>query len=52
MKMTREQIEKFRAYVLGDDLHFYKEFIVNLSDEEKEKFFREHPQFLKGEGKV
>lgn len=48
LKMTQEKLEKFRTYVLGDDADFYEEFLVNLSDEEKETFFREHLEFLKG----
>lgn len=49
--MTQEMLEKFRTYVLGDDADFSEEFLVNLSDEEKETFFKEHLEFFKGEGK-
>lgn len=31
---------------MGDDLDFYEECLINLSDEELKEFFRENPEFM------
>lgn len=31
---------------MGDDLDFYEEYTIHLTDEEQEKFFEENPDFL------
>lgn len=48
MKWTKDQYERFEKFILGDDMDFYEEYTINLSDEEQEKFFAENPDFLSG----
>ena len=31
---------------MGDDLDFYEECLINLSDEELKEFFKENPEFM------
>lgn len=45
-KISFEQAEKFRQFILGDDLDFYEEFVINLTNEEQVEFFRENPGFM------
>lgn len=44
--MMEEQNTKFLDLILGDDLDFYEEFVVNLSDEDQLKFLEENPKFM------
>ena len=37
--MSAEQLQRFFDFIMGDDLDFYEEYMVNLSDEEQEMFF-------------
>lgn len=37
---------KFLEFLSGDDLDFYEEFLVHLSEEELEKFMRDNPDFM------
>ena len=46
MKWTKDQYERFEKFILGDDMDFYEEHTINLSDEEQEKFFAENPDFM------
>ncbi|CUX16386.1 hypothetical protein [Clostridium sp. C105KSO13] len=46
--MTSEQHEKFQKFIMGDDMDFYEEYIINLSLEEQKEFFLENPNFLSG----
>lgn len=46
MEWTKDQYERFEKFILGDDMDFYEEYTVNLSDEEQEKFFAENPDFM------
>lgn len=46
IKMTKEQREKFIEFILGDDLDFYEDYVVNLSDNEQKYFFRENSDFM------
>lgn len=48
MKWTKDQYERFEKFILGDDMDFYEEYTINLSDDEQEKFFAENPDFLSG----
>ncbi len=54
--MTAEQLQKFYKFIIGDDLDFYEEYTIHLSDEEQEEFFRDNPDFMKdfpmGRGKI
>ena len=36
--MMGKQNTKFLDFILGDDMDFYEEFVVNLSDEDQLKF--------------
>lgn len=44
--MSVEKLQKFFDFVMGDDLDFYEEFIIHLTDEEQESFFRDNPDFM------
>ena len=33
-------------FIMGDDMDFYEEYVINLSDEEQQIFFRENPDFM------
>lgn len=44
--MTSEQHEKFEQFIMGDDMDFYEEYIINLSLEEQKDFFSENSNFL------
>lgn len=41
-----KSMEQFLNFIMGDDLDFYEECIVNLSDEEQQEFFRRNPDFM------
>lgn len=40
-------MDKFLEFIMEDDIDFYERFLVNLSDEEIDKFLEENPDFLK-----
>lgn len=44
VKLTPEQ--KFWKFISGDDLDFYEEYTINLSDEEQQEFFDNNPDFM------
>lgn len=44
--MTSKQIQRFFNYAFGDDLDFYEEHTMHLTDEEQEKFFKDNPEFM------
>lgn len=46
MKWTKDQYERFEKFILGDDMDFYEEYTINLSDEEQETFFAENQNFM------
>ena len=46
MKWTKDQQERFEKFILGDDMDFYEEYTIHLTDEEQEKFFEENPEFM------
>lgn len=46
MEWTEEQYKRFEKFILGDDMDFYEEYTINLSDEEQEEFFAENPDFM------
>ena len=37
--LSVKQTRKLHNFIFGDDLDFYEEFTIHLSDEEQEKFF-------------
>ena len=41
------RVEGFLQFLFGDDMDFYEEFFVNLSEDEKKRFWEEHPEFMK-----
>ncbi len=44
--MTEVQSKRFWKFVFGDDLEFYEEYTIYLTDEEQKKFFDENPEFM------
>ena len=44
--MSEEQLQRFFDFIMGDDLDFYEEYTVNLTEEEQERFFRDNPDFM------
>ena len=46
MEWTEEQYKHFEKFILGDDMDFYEEYTIHLTDEEQEKFFSENPDFM------
>lgn len=44
--ISAEQMKRFLNFIIGDDLDFYEEFTIHLSDEEQEKFFDDNPDFM------
>ena len=45
-EFTKEEIERVIEFISGDDMDFYEENIIGLSDVEQKKFFRENPDFM------
>ena len=43
---TKEKYERFEKFILGDDMDFYEEYTIHLTDKEQEKFFAENPEFM------
>lgn len=48
--MSEEQLQRFFDFIMGDDLDFYEEYTVNLTEEEQEKFFRDNIDFMMEDG--
>ncbi len=46
MEWTEEKIKRFEKFILGDDMDFYEEYTIHLTDEEQKKFFAENPDFM------
>lgn len=46
LDITKRQYIRFLDFIFGDDLDFYEEFTIHLSDEEQEKFFDDNPDFM------
>ena len=44
--MDEEREERFWKFIMGDDLDFYEEYTIHLTDEEQEEFFEENPDFM------
>lgn len=38
--------DSFWKLVKGDDLDFYEEYTINLSDKEQQEFFADNPDFM------
>ena len=48
MISASKQLENFLKVIFSDDLDFYEMFIISLSDEEQEEFFKNNPEFMSG----
>ena len=48
--MMSEKKAQLLNFFSGDDMDFYEEFVVNLSDEEQLKFLEENPKFMSSYG--
>lgn len=48
--MSEEQLQRFFGFIMGDDLEFYEEYTINLTKEERGRFFRDNPGFMMGDG--
>ncbi|MDD3361546.1 MAG: hypothetical protein PHW34_07735 [Hespellia sp.] len=46
MDMTAEQCKRFLNFIMGDDLDFYEEHLIDLTDEEQNTFFLDNPDFM------
>lgn len=44
--LSVKQARKLHNFIFGDDLDFYEEFTIHLSDEEQERFFDNNPDFM------
>ena len=44
--MTEEQAKKFLEFICGDDLDFYEEYLIDLTEEEQGRFFDDNPEFM------
>ena len=40
------KVDKDMSMWTGDDLDFYEECLINLTDEQLKQFFRENPEFM------
>ena len=45
--ISEEQLIRFFGLIMGDDLDFYEEYTVNLT-EEQERFFQDNLEFMLG----
>lgn len=43
---TPEQMHRFWNFIKGNDLDFYEEYIIHLSDDEQKDFFEDNPDFM------
>ena len=48
MYLSEEQAKRFWKFIMEDDLDFYEEYVLGLTDEEQERFFSENPDFMSG----
>ena len=46
ISLKSEQEERCWKFITGDDLDFYEEYTIFLSDEEQKQFFAENPDFM------
>ena len=46
--MSEEQLQRFFDFIMGDDLDFYEEYTVNLTEEGQERFLKGNPDFMSG----
>lgn len=46
MQIDKNCDRKLLEFISGDDLNFYEEYTINLSDEEQRRFFDDNPDFM------
>lgn len=46
MRINGMRSKKLSEFIAGDDLDFYEQFTIYLTDEEKEQFFADNPDFM------
>lgn len=46
MQIDKNCDRKLSEFINGDDLDFYEEYTINLSDEEQQEFFDNNPDFM------
>lgn len=44
--MTPEQHARLQHFLEADDLDFYEEYVIHLSEKEQEAFFADNPDFM------
>lgn len=47
MQIDKNCDRKLSEFINGDDLDFYEEYTINLSDEEQREFFTDNPDFMR-----
>lgn len=48
MRINGMRSKKLSEFIAGDDLDFYEEYTINLSDKEQQEFFTDNPDFMQG----
>ena len=46
MQIDKNCARKLSEFINGDDLDFYEEYTINLSDKEQQEFFTDNPDFM------
>lgn len=46
MQIDKNCDRKLSKFIIGDDMNFYEEYTINLSDEEQQEFFTDNPDFM------
>lgn len=46
MRINGMRSKKLSEFIAGDDLDFYEQFTIYLTDEEQEQFFADNPDFM------
>lgn len=46
MRINGMRSKKLSEFIAGDDLDFYAQFTIYLTDEEQEQFFADNPDFM------
>ena len=46
MQIDKNCDRKLSEFINGDDLDFYEEYTIHLSDEEQREFFTNNPDFM------
>lgn len=46
MQINTDCDRELSEFINGDDLDFYEEYIIHLTDDEQEQFFADNPDFM------